>query len=403
MGGAYHTAAAQILRSDFGPIVEQIASHLLENGPSNLAQLQATALTPNQVRIRVASAGCAPALCPLQPTPRPAEPIARVPSQIRSSLLVLIQHNIVSIVSAPAVGGPSSSRRGAPVRPGGRPVYEASIDEVITRRWFTWVVGAARARFGDDGALLMEEVLAVGRGTIEELSEGAATAHGRATGALASAVMQKRKALAATVTQMLSARYLEPIDDLPQPQQLDAADLFAKPAAKPAPPTGRGAAVGRGAVAGRGTAAARGGRAGRGARGRGAAPAGVAAGAVAPAGAAAAVAPTAAAAAAAGKRKRGAAAPAAPAVPAAGSAGVAHSVLGAMSTSSSVTDGARKRLWRANLAEMRQALRLEAIGKLVGEKFDSTAAMVRVGTPCPTPPPPIYTHICIYLHKYIYV
>jgi hypothetical protein len=41
--------AVQILRSDFGPVVEQVGTHLLEHDSCSLQQLQATQLTPTQV------------------------------------------------------------------------------------------------------------------------------------------------------------------------------------------------------------------------------------------------------------------------------------------------------------------------------------------------------------------
>ena len=44
-------AASAILLTDWGEVVELVATHLLERGPSTLAQLTATELTPTQARL----------------------------------------------------------------------------------------------------------------------------------------------------------------------------------------------------------------------------------------------------------------------------------------------------------------------------------------------------------------
>ena len=148
--------AGQILRSDLGELVETVGVHLLEHGPCTLIQL-ASGLESTGSTLTA--------------------------TQIRASLLVLFQHNIASVAApaAPPPAAPAQRGRAAAARPaagngsaagsvsaaGKRPVYHASLDEVLARRWYPWVVCATRRRIGDDAAALLVEVLAVGRCTLD--------------------------------------------------------------------------------------------------------------------------------------------------------------------------------------------------------------------------------------------
>lgn len=235
---------------------------------------------------------------------------------------MLIQHNIVR----PVLLGPAAKvvapqpRRAA--RGVGRFVYEASLDEVLARRWYWWVVGKAERRFGQDGALLMEHMLAVGRYTLDDLAHGAALA--ACKGCDGPAVAQRAEELDGVLQQLREARYFDPVDELPTD---DVTPILPMALVAPA------------------------GLGGKGRRGRGA-------GVASPAPAA-------------GKRKRGGALTAASTSEFDARVAVAPPV-------GNPGEGKYRRLWRANLAEARRAFRWEAISTLVTDKHDETAGMVRL-------------------------
>jgi hypothetical protein len=265
-----------------------------------------------------------PARCPAptQPTRSPL-----LLAQIRSSLLVLIQHNIVRPVPVALASKLSAPQPRRAPRGVGRFVYQACLDEVLSRRWYCWVVGMADRRFGQDAALLMEHMLAVGRSNLEELAQGAALSacKGRAGSALA----QRTEELDGALQHLREARLLEPVDELPAEEEAGILPMAPERLA----PAGRG---------------------GRGQRGRGAA--------------AALPVP------AAGKRKRAVGLT----IASAPDQEDMRALLGLAPAASNQSHGSYRRLWRANLAEARRAFRWEAIGTLVTDKHDETAGMVRL-------------------------
>ena len=94
---AHLSVAAHILRSDLGPIVQEVASRLLLHGAATLGEVIQGVSLP-QV-------------------------------QVRNALLVLIQQNIVKC-TARAIQGRRAAELPAAV------MYEAVLDEVLVRRWF---------------------------------------------------------------------------------------------------------------------------------------------------------------------------------------------------------------------------------------------------------------------------
>lgn len=198
---AHLSVAAHILRSDLGPVVQEVASRLLLHGAATLGEVIQGVSLP-QV-------------------------------QVRNALLVLIQQNIVKC-TARAIQG----RRAAELPAAA--MYEAVLDEVLVRRWFPRMLMHVRERpeLGEDGELVLRELLACGRMPTEMLLE-------RTTAAVAAAsklavddpkVDERRLGFGAALTQLQQQRYLVPSSQLPDElASHDAPPLPPLPAAVPAP------------------------------------------------------------------------------------------------------------------------------------------------------------------------
>ena len=128
------TYASQILRADFGEVVEKVATRLLVHGPAGLKDLGRALQLPL--------------------------------AQLKNSLLVLIQQNIVECI--PKVDNAKGVRDGKEV------VYKALLEQVLVRPWFPRMLVTARELFGTDAVLLLEQLFICGRLTIEDMLQHAA-------------------------------------------------------------------------------------------------------------------------------------------------------------------------------------------------------------------------------------
>ena len=110
--------ASQILRANFGPVVEKVGAGLLVRGASTLKEL--------------------------------AQALQLTPTLLKNSLLVLIQQNIVQCEPRSAPNGGKS--RGIQ--------YEAIIDQILTRPWFARMLIHANPLFPetDGNAVLLLQV-----------------------------------------------------------------------------------------------------------------------------------------------------------------------------------------------------------------------------------------------------
>ncbi|TPX65594.1 hypothetical protein SpCBS45565_g05058 [Spizellomyces sp. 'palustris'] len=130
MSHAQTRICRSILTEHFGPLVEKVCTVLLQRGRSNMSVL-------------------------VRATDMP-------PRQIRESLFVLIQHNIVTYAEAPE---------------GTRMVvyYQADVRNIILRDRFPLYIRTVQARFGEESEKILREVLRHGRISYLFLSQSKAT------------------------------------------------------------------------------------------------------------------------------------------------------------------------------------------------------------------------------------
>jgi DNA-directed RNA polymerase III subunit RPC3 len=184
---AHFSTAANIIRDDFGPVVEKVCTHLLSHGTKTL--------------------------------PEVGRGVELSPSQVRNALLVLIQQNIVRSIARAAPGPPAGQhRRPGAEAPPNTVLYEASLDEILVRRWFPRMLLHVREHVGKDAELVLQELLMSGRLTTEQL-------HRRAVASVAASskladdspeVDAKRMELSTLIRQMCASRYIVPSETLPE-------------------------------------------------------------------------------------------------------------------------------------------------------------------------------------------
>ena len=142
---AHLEVASHIVRADFGPIVATVCSWLLSHGAMPLPELvQGTGLQL---------------------------------SQVRNSLLILLQHNIIKAIARP-VGAAAKRARGD--APSATAAYEASVDEVLLRRWFPRMLLCVRKSISSDAELVLQELLLHGRLSGPQLVEHAVSTYANA-------------------------------------------------------------------------------------------------------------------------------------------------------------------------------------------------------------------------------
>jgi len=180
---AHLAVARHLLVADFGQIVADIGTRLLSHGPTSFIELLRALQLPK--------------------------------SQVRNSLLVLIQHNLVKctekVVSVAAAKKRASHVTFTPI-----PLYEASLDDIFVRPCFPRLLQMARSRFGADEAMLLQQLMACGRLTSEQLIERACAAHAAAQSLEADspALTDRRRELHAALAQIREARYISPSEML---------------------------------------------------------------------------------------------------------------------------------------------------------------------------------------------
>ena len=197
---AHLELAGHILRADFGEVVETICSRLLTHGAATLSELIHAVQLP--------------------------------PSKVRTSLLVLLQHNIVHCVARPELGAASQRRRAAGVA---TVQYDARIDEIFCRPWFPRMMLAVRKRFGADEELLLQLLLVNGRLSSEQLLSRASDAYASSRGLRADSqeLIDKRIAFIAAATRLeVRARGACGLCPPPPPSMLPC-----PPSMRPCPPT----------------------------------------------------------------------------------------------------------------------------------------------------------------------
>lgn len=185
--GAALRVARHVLEGEFGPIVAEIATWLLANGAAPWVEL----LREFQPRVSKA--------------------------HVRCSLLVLIQHNIVRCTEKSESAVASKKRMAMAAVAAPVALYEASLDEIFVRPCFPGMLKMARKRFGADAVLLLQQVMACGRLTGEQLVERACEMHAAgitSASADSQALAERRQALHAAYMRLRAAHFLSRVRGL---------------------------------------------------------------------------------------------------------------------------------------------------------------------------------------------
>jgi transcription initiation factor IIE alpha subunit len=192
-----------ILEADFGEVVASVGLRLLSHGAAHLSDLARALQLPK--------------------------------SQLRSSLLVLIQHNIVSCVARIDAAAAARKRPldGAPLVP----QYEASINEVFVRPLFPRLLMLVRERLGGEEEMLLQELLVCGRLSSEQLMQRATEAYARSRQLAADApeLTDWRKDLHGALGQLQAARFISQSEVIPSALCREEGEAGAPPAPPPAP------------------------------------------------------------------------------------------------------------------------------------------------------------------------
>jgi hypothetical protein len=193
--------AAQILRADFGPVVEKVGSQLLVHGPASLSELGRTLSLP--------------------------------PTLLKNALLVLIQQNIVQCEARGSASEGRASGRGHLVQ------YEALLDQILVRPWFAQMLLHCNSLFREsegDAGLLLQQLFICGRlGTEQMLQRAAAKfAHENGLEEGDKVVASKRLALHAAASQLQIRHFIVHAATLPS-CLIDEGNASAKESL-PAPP-----------------------------------------------------------------------------------------------------------------------------------------------------------------------
>ena len=222
--GAALRVARHVLEGEFGPIVAEIATWLLANGAAPWVEL----LREFQPRVSKA--------------------------HVRCSLLVLIQHNIVRCTEKPESAVASKKHMAMAAVAAPVALYEAILDEIFVRPCFPGMLKMARTRFGADAVLLLQQVMACGRLTGEQLVERACEMHAAgitSASADSQALADRRQALHAAYMRLRAAHFLTRVRGLTggladaaaaaaAAEDAAAAAAGAEPAPEPSPPPSSG-------------------------------------------------------------------------------------------------------------------------------------------------------------------